>query len=335
MKDRYLAGETVEAIAKSLNARGVPAPIFGGKAGKEWYHTTIAKILRSPSIAGRRMDNYGKPENERKTILRYEGIITWDEHKQLIAKLDSKAHRKGISPANVYMLSGILTDELGRRMRGHVARGGRRKHPYFYYYVPGFMIRMDAADAEISGFVTDLYGELPHLEQRIIPGANHFNQIEQLRQDRNELDELADDYEERRAELDAEIRRLRKLDNEHPEPNTAEWVGTDPDSRNFVSWKDILSGRKVIKIKDHWQSLGPADRRDWLLRNDWKVTAIKDDKMPNGWRFAIDAGWMEDVGASQELMSLCFPLMEYYQGLAELPKRVGALMAEPKGGENK
>jgi len=335
MKDRYLAGETVEAIAKSFNARGVPAPIFGGKAGKEWYHTTIAKMLRSPSIAGRRMDNYGKPEKERKTILRYEGIITWDEHKELVKKLDNKAHRKGISPANVYMLSGILTTESGRRMRGHVARGGRRPHPYFYYYAPGFMIRMDQADEEISNFVVDLYGELPYLEQRIIPGANHFNQIEQLRRDRNELDELADDYEDRRAELDAEIRRLRKLDNEHPDPDTAEWVGIDAVTGSYVPWKEVFSGREVIKIEEHWKSLGPGDRRDWLKQNGWQITAIQDDNMRNGWRFAIDAGWMADIGASPELMSLGFPIMEYYQGLAELPERVRALTTESKGGENK
>lgn len=299
--DRYLTGDTIEIIAKDLTARGVPAPVFKGVAGKEWYPRTIAKMLRSPSIAGRRMDNYGKPESERKTILKYEGIITWQVHLELVKKLDSKAHRKGISPANVYMLSGILTTETGRRMRGHVARGGRRPHPYFYYYAPGFMIRMDQADEEISNMVVGDYGELPYLEQRIIPGENHFNQIEQLRQDRNELDVIADDYEEKDAAIVAEIRRLTKLDKEHPEPDTAEWVGKNVITGAYVPWKEILSGRKVIKIKEYWKSLGPAGRRDWLRQNGWKITVIKDAESPNGWRLSVDAGWMEDIGASQQL----------------------------------
>jgi hypothetical protein len=333
--ERYLAGETVEIIAKTLNARGEPAPVYRGAAGKEWYSTTIAKMLRSPSIAGRRMDNYGKPESERKTILKYERIITWQMHLELVKKLDSKAHRKGVSPANVYMLSGILNTETGRRMRGHVARGGRRPHPYYYYYAPGFMIRMDQADEEISQTVIADYGELPYLEQRIIPGVNHFNQIQQLRQDRNELDVIADDYEQKDAAIVAEIRRLTKFDKEQPDPDTAEWVGKDAVTGVYVPWKDILSGRKVIKLKEHWTTLSPAGRRDWLKKNGWQITGIKDDNMPNGWRLAIDAGWMEDIGASQQLMSLSFPIMEYYQGLEELPEQFRALMAESKGGENK
>ena len=54
--------------------------------------------------------------------------------------------------------------------------------------------------------------------KRIIPGKNHFHEIAVLRQDRNGLDDLADDYEARHAELTAEIRRLTKLDKNTRSP---------------------------------------------------------------------------------------------------------------------
>ena len=82
-KDRYLAGEALQGIASD----------FG------WHVNTLARRLRNPAIAGRRMDNYyAKTEKERKTVLHYDGIITWSEHEQLVARLDSRANRAGISP---------------------------------------------------------------------------------------------------------------------------------------------------------------------------------------------------------------------------------------------
>ena len=307
--DRYLAGETLIVIASDLNRRGVPGAVFRGKTGT-FSDRTLAKWLRNPALAGRRMDNYGKPESERKTIHRYEGIITWDEHLQLVARLDSRAHRTGISPANVYMLSGILADESGRSMRGHCARGGRRKHPYYYYYIPGFMIRMDLADRDINEALLDMFGDWPYLEHRIIPGGNNRDKIDRLRRDRNELDDLAEGYDEKVAAINAQIRELDRQDRDEPKPDIPKWMDTGK------------------TIEQHWKSLTPAQRRDWLKANGWKVTAVKDPEDPRGWRLVIDAGWMAEIGLERQAESLGFPVSEYWRYLAELGEVATSIMAD-------
>lgn len=57
-----------------------------------------------------------RDQGEQLTILEYEPIITWTEHEALVARLDSRAHRAGISPSNVFMLTSVLKDENGHGM---------------------------------------------------------------------------------------------------------------------------------------------------------------------------------------------------------------------------
>jgi hypothetical protein len=285
---RYLAGESLQALCDDLHARGIPSPKYG-KSGDRWYTQTLARLLRNPGLAGRRQNAEGK------TVLHYKGIITWPQHEQLVARLNSRAHRKGISPANTYMLTSILSDEAGHPMYG--IKAGERSNVYYYYCrtCRGLMVPVELANQDVSESVTEFYGEMPHMIQRVNPGENHFNQIARLRQDRAELDDLADDYEERHAAYTAEIRRLTKLDQEHAEPDRIGWTP---------------SGKTIA---EHWQSLDIAGRRDWLRENGWKITAIKDDEMPDGWRLSIDAGWTESIGAEQQAEPLGFPIQEYYR----------------------
>jgi len=283
---RYLAGESTQQICNDY---------------PRWVPSTLASLLRNPSLAGRRQDKEGK------TILRFEGIIPWQTHLELVQRLDSRAHRKGISPANTYMLTGILSCTADHAMYG--GKGSGQWYLYACRYCKRYSVRVNEADAEVSAEVIDTFGHLPHMVMRIVPGENHFEEIARLRQDRNELDDLADDYEARNAELTAEIRRLIKLDKEQPDPDKPRWTRTGQ------------------TIAQHWDSLSVAGRRDWLKQNGWKVTAVKDDLMPNGWRLSIDAGWMADIGASAQSQSLGYPAIEYYRVLAELVNQI------PDGGE--
>ena len=247
---RYLEGESCESICKDY---------------PRWVPSSLARFLRNPAIAGRRMNAAGK------TVLRYEGIITWQKHEEIVARLNSRTHRRGISPANTYMLTGIISCEAGHTMYG-IKGGGQ-----WYHYscrTCGFGVRLDNADAEVTEEVLGEYGDWTRMIKRVIPGKNHFDDIARLRQDRSELDDIAEDYEERHAEMTAEIRRLTKLDKEHPEPNRTGWV------------------KNGITISQHWDSLGTAGRRDWLKENGWSITAIKNDELPNGFSLIIDAGWM-------------------------------------------
>lgn len=318
----YRQGWPLQRICDDLMARQIPAP--GG--GKTWWPATVASILRSPSIAGRRYPMIkvgpgGKeyPDETKPVLETYDPIIDWDTHRVLVALLDSKANRKGISPANAYMLTSIISDANGHSMPG--IKGGRRNQFYYYYCRQSgcnFMARLDLADKEVNNAVIDTYGEWPHFVQRVIPGGNNFDRIDRLRQDRTELDGQIDQasdpapYEAKRDELTAEIRRLIREDEESPKADTITWVD---------------SGET---IKDRWQAFTVAQRRDWLLKNGWKVTVIKDAEDPRGWRLAIDSGWMAEIGLERQAESLGFPVSAYWRALAALPEALGIPPVEPQ-----
>lgn len=247
--ERYLAGESLADICNDLNSRGIPSPVYRGKPGKRWYPSTLADILRNPAIAGRRMNAEGK------TILRYQGIATWDEHERLTARLDSRANRKGISPKNSYLLTGIIYDETGSPMWGLRYQG--RAYSYYRSQLTGRMIRADFADAKVDEMMTWRYGDEPHEVPRVRPAGNHSEQIARLRQDRAELDDLADDYDERHAELTAEIRRLVADDRDNPKQPGIEWVDSG------------------LTTAQHWRTLDTAARRDWLKERGWVFVAYK------------------------------------------------------------
>jgi hypothetical protein len=289
---RYLMGESTESICKDY---------------PRWVPSSLARFLRNPSLAGRRMNAEGK------TILTFQGIITWQQHKEIVARLDSRARRKGISPANTYMLTGIISCEAGHAM--HADKGEHSKQYNYRCRKCRFGVRLDLADAAVAEAILDEYGDYPRMIKRVIPGKNHFEEIARLRQDRDEIQaemdkaiDRGDDpasYLARYAEINAEIRKLTKDDQEHPQPDTIGWV---------------KNGKTIAQ---HWDDLDTAGRRDWLKENGWKVTAVKDDEMPEGFRLEIDAGWTAGISGDRQLDSLGIPVSDYRESLAELPKHLG------------
>ena len=267
---RYLAGESTERICADY---------------PRWVSSSLARFLRNPAIAGRRMNAEGK------TVLRYDGIITWEDHLAIVKRLDSRAHRRGISPANSYMLTGILSCS-----EGHAMYADKGEHSTGYKYrcrECKLAVSLDEADEEVNKMVLDVFGTYPHMVKRIVPGSNHMEQIHQLRQDRNELDDLADDYDARHAEITAEIRRLTLEDKEHPQQDTSRWE---------------FSGKS---IGQHWDGLSIGQRRDWLKENNWKVTVTALPELGQDVnRLTIDPNGTPERGWEDAAASLGWPIEE-------------------------
>jgi DNA invertase Pin-like site-specific DNA recombinase len=280
-RDKYLGGDSLQDICDDFNARMIPSPTFRGEPGKEWTRGRLSEILRNPATAGRRMDGWRKPEHERKTVLQFPGIITWAEREQIGARMDARAHRRGIAPANAYLLTGIISDEAGHRLYHVHAR--RPEHIYYCHQKCGLTVPMEEVDQRVSDAVVELYGHFPHLVRRVIPGQTNFEAIAKLRQDRNELDDTKDDYLDRMSAITAEIKRLILEDQESPRPETVRWVDSG------------------IKIRDYWKGLTIPQRRDWLKVNGWKVTV---SKVGGRLEYDIDAGYSEDVAMEAQLRSL-------------------------------
>lgn len=183
---RLLAGESCYAIAKDLNARGVPT----ASAGAAWTGERIRRLMVNPAYAGLRVlrgEVFGEAM--------WDGIITRDEHERLVARLTDPTRRTVRDPSVRHMLTGAARCGVCEsRMRVQKMSG------YFAYVCagrpPGSNLggrtgRMCIAiKAEwLEGYVRDVV--LTVLSR---PGAAH-------------LFERSDDTE-RRAAAAAEVKRL-------------------------------------------------------------------------------------------------------------------------------
>lgn len=269
--DRYLGGESLQDICDDFNARGVPF------RGRKWIISTLARLLRNPAIAGRQMSN--RDYGERVTVLEFDPIITWSEHEQLEARLDSRAHRKGISPKNVFMLSGIIRDANGHPMYG---KHNRASYSYACRKACSGAVPVIDADRDVSEELLELSGHLPHMTRRVVPGENYSDLIARKRLDIRELDPEAEDYDSKLADLRSELARLRSLS---AKPDQVKWVP---------------SGKT---IRQHWDSLTVAGKRDWLLEHGYTVIAHRNPDDPRGWSLGIT----HDRDLEDQLIGLGFP----------------------------
>lgn len=251
MARRYLAGETLQAICDVLNARPVPGPGFKrDKDGQRtdqpalWIPKTLSQVLRNPAIAGRRKDG-----------LKFDGLVTVADYDAIIRRMDSRAHRKGISPKNVKLLTSVLFCGVCRLpMYAIKTRDG-----VFYYCKSRkgckMLIPVAATDADFDAW---LHATLPDWEipQTVtIPGDDHQNQIDQLERDASELKMTDDDFIGRVTAIREQIIHL----TETAEP-----------PRQDVR---MMRGSEIVAM---WDGADTARRRDVLLATGLKIYATKD-----------------------------------------------------------
>jgi len=113
---RFLAGESSRSLAMWLQAEGV-----GTVSGKPWRTSTLRDMLRSPRLAGLR-----EHRGEVVGPAVWEGIISEDEHRRVLAKYAEKQASGKRTPQR-YLLSGMLRcgkceATLYSRPRGEVRR---------------------------------------------------------------------------------------------------------------------------------------------------------------------------------------------------------------------
>ena len=119
---RFLAGETLHSLAKSLNAAGIPS--VTGRVN--WTGPNLRQYLMRPTLAGFRVHHKVTYEAA------WPGIIDTATHETIVAKLADPARRanKG-SNARKYLLSGMATcHECGQPLR---ARTPSKNDPRRFY----------------------------------------------------------------------------------------------------------------------------------------------------------------------------------------------------------
>jgi len=254
-RDRYLGGETLDAICEDFNRRGIPSP---GKyraphpqAGKPcpWYAKTLAGLFRSTSSAGRRQDASGQ------TIATFEAVFTMSDHKRLVQRLDSRANRQGISPGTSALLTGVIFTDCGEPMYRIKGRTG------FKYYARGAKVGADLAgmDTRVSNIFAAM--DSPRMVRVLVPGANNSDAIARLREDMAEAVKVGD-YA-RVPALAAEAEELERQDRDEPNPDRWEM---QPVGESYAeTWQRLTDGERREMLKDSGVRVVYRDETDFTV----------------------------------------------------------------------
>lgn len=279
---RYLAGESLLALARWLDAEGIPTMTGRPK----WNPGTVSQVLRNPALIGRRYE-------DGKLVLTFPGILdpgVWD---RLQRKLAANRDRHGKVRTEPAMLTGLLYCALcGRIMHRRQITTKRKDGSRYVWY--GYRCSGTAKDpstcrsmipkADIEGWVNDtmtgpMYADLEVIERVTVPSHGHEAEVALIEQDLRTLDLDAPDYLDRHAALLGERRRLMAL------PAEPEHV------------EDRPTGETVAR---RWGRLNDAERRAYLLAAHAKVYAANLERMAEAAYAAEPAGepsveWLLDV----------------------------------------
>jgi DNA invertase Pin-like site-specific DNA recombinase len=283
LADRYLAGDSLLALARWLDAEGIP-PMHGGR----WNPGSVSQVLRNPALVGRRKNADGQ------TVLTFEGILDpaiWD---RLQRKMAANSDRRGKVRSDPAMLTGVLYCALcGRIMhRREVTskRKGGGRYVWHGYRCDGtakdpstcrnMIPRAEVEDWVNEGMSGPMYADLEVIERVTIPSHGHEAELALIEQDIRSLDLDAPDFLDRQAALLAERRRLLALPAE-PERTEDRPLG--------------------VTVAEHWPTLTDAEKRAYLLAAGAKVYAANPERMAEA-AFAarpdapeVSIGWYMDV----------------------------------------
>jgi DNA invertase Pin-like site-specific DNA recombinase len=187
--DRLSAGWSLAAVAKDLNARGVPT-----LRGRQWGATTVRRMISKPTVAGLRAPDVAGT---------WPAIIPVEQWATLRRMLDGRAVAKTRSRRR-FLLTGLTTcGRCGGIMGAQNRKGGARsvnKARYFCRPYPGQCQRVSiGADALEEHLTATLLAELdkPEFVAAILSDAHEA--------ERNRLTAELEGVEQRRAELAREV----------------------------------------------------------------------------------------------------------------------------------
>ena len=244
---RVLAGEYVRAIAREWNARGIPTP-----AGNTWTVESLRRMLCSARISGQReyLGRIVAPGQ-------WEAIITPEETARLRAIVDERT-RTHSRPVRRYFLTGLLRCGLcGAPLIARPAAGGTRR--YVCAKGPGHSGcgRMAANAEPIEAFLAEAVAahlDLPAVAAAATAAASadaaSVAEHDGLRADREQLDELARTYAERRVTL-------------------SEWLA----ARKVIEARIDATERRVSRTS-RTAALDPYLGRSAALREDWATLPL-------------------------------------------------------------
>lgn len=196
--EAFLGGLSTGAVARMLNAQGVPTPM-----GRPWRFHYIARILRNPLYAGQY--RYGRARVLRARV--GEGapsIVTAEEFGRVEQRLSTRHQRS--SPASFYLLTGVVRcSRCGNPVAGSRGRGKR------YYVCTGrtLLHQCDCGYMDAGLLEEAVMAELRQWLGDALPAAHIESRW------REAVATCQSAVREREAELAALGRRKRRLEDDY------------------------------------------------------------------------------------------------------------------------
>jgi hypothetical protein len=119
----YLGGKPLIELCAWLDEQGMPPRTID-----HWTRSSLAKLFKNETPAGRRKDGAGR------TQLRVPAILDRDTGQSLQDEMERKARRRGVAPRDTALLTGVhVCNHCSGPMYRHVGtrNGIERKHAYY------------------------------------------------------------------------------------------------------------------------------------------------------------------------------------------------------------
>jgi len=144
---RVLSGESLNAITKDLNARGITTV-----SGKEWRAPNVRAMMLGPHLAGLRTHN-GAIAGE----AQWEAILTRETWEAVRAILTDPSRGTGQSNTRKYVLTGVgRCGVCNGKIRGRMAGKGKYRQPAYMCETTGHVHR---AVKYVDEFISETVGE--------------------------------------------------------------------------------------------------------------------------------------------------------------------------------
>jgi hypothetical protein len=180
MVERRSRGDTLLSICRWLGAEGAKP-----SRSAVWHPMTVRKVLTSPALKGRRLNEAGK------VILRHEGIMSASERGKLQAVIDANPHRGPTTADTAPLTHAVICDLCDRPMLHHktwnLRKDGTRSYNHYYRCkgtdVEASTCRNMIPQAELEDWADHWFTEdgpfanVELVETIVVPGYDHAAEL--------------------------------------------------------------------------------------------------------------------------------------------------------------
>lgn len=255
MATRVLAGDGLREIARDLTARDIPTP--NGANG--WNHTSIRKIILSPTVAAMYADGR---EGES-----WDAIVNRDDWRQLHSMLSDAERLASFdcgSRVPTHVLTNLMTCgkcDAGAEMNTHASSKGRK----YRCKNCGSVIVAHIAESVVSNWISENITDAKWRAMRAAGKGRDETLILELEQ---QIEQLFIDYHSRKGKRN-EIRHevYRALDDDL----TAQL--------DAAKSEPMLELPEVASLRDSWGDMSIADKRKAIIG---AIDSITVNPLPQG-----------------------------------------------------